>query len=136
LQFKNVSATLLRFMGNHRRSVRQPVLRPRFRITRGTKIAFGPGKADLLEGIAKTGSIGAAATRMGMSYMRAWSLVQEMNQSFKQPVVESARGGHQHGGAELTPAGRRILELYRRMENDSLKVIQVDWRTLQTLLHD
>ena len=124
------------FMKTKKVSARQPELRPRFRITRGSKIAFGPGKADLLAGIAKTGSIGAAAARMGMSYMRAWSLIQEMNQCFKQPVIESARGGYKHGGAELTLSGRRILELYRRMENDSLKVIQADWRTLQNLLHD
>ena len=123
-------------MRKNRCSVRQPELRPRFRITRGTKIAFGPGKADLLEQIAETGSIGAAAARMRMSYMRAWSLVQETNQCFKQPVVASARGGDKHGGAELTPAGRRILELYRRMENDSLKRVQADWRTLRKLLHD
>ncbi|HEV2435557.1 MAG TPA: LysR family transcriptional regulator [Verrucomicrobiae bacterium] len=117
-------------------SAGRPVLRPRFRITRGTKIAFGPGKADLLEGVAKTGSIGAAAAHMGMSYMRAWSLIQEMNQSFQQPVVASARGGHRHGGAELTPAGRRILALYRRMERHSLKIIRADWRILQKLLRN
>ncbi len=117
-------------------SAGRPILRPRFRITRGTKIAFGPGKADLLEGIAKTGSIGAAAARMGMSYMRAWSLIQEMNQCFKPPVVASARGGQQHGGAALTPAGRRVLALYRRMERHSLKTIRADWRILQKLLRD
>jgi|SRR5579859_3605114 len=115
-------------------SALRPVLHPRFRITSGTKIAFGPGKADLLEQIAETGSIGAAAARMCMSYMRAWSLIQEMNKCFKQSVIKAARGGHEHGGAELTPAGRKVLALYRRMEHDSLKVIRVDWRALQKLL--
>jgi len=123
-------------MGRNSRSVSQPELRPRFRILRGTKIAFGPGKADLLEQIAETGSIGGAAKRMGMSYMRAWSLIQEMNRCFKQPVIESARGGRQHGGAGLTPAGRHVLALYRRMEKHSLKAIQSDWEMLRTLLHD
>lgn len=126
---------LVCLMGKNRRSISRPELRPRFRITRGPKIAFGPGKADLLEGIAQAGSIGAAAARMGMSYMRAWSLIREMNQCFKQPVVASARGGHKHGGAELTPAGGRVLKLYRRMERDSLKATDVDWRALQKLLH-
>jgi molybdate transport system regulatory protein len=129
-------ATLLFFMKTKRVSAARPELRPRFRITSGKEIAFGPGKAELLERIAETGSIGAGAARMGMSYMRAWSLIQEMNKCFKQPVVKSARGGHKHGGAELTPAGRRILALYRQMENDSLNVIQTEWRTLRKLLHD
>ncbi|HUA39764.1 MAG TPA: LysR family transcriptional regulator [Candidatus Sulfopaludibacter sp.] len=123
-------------MGKKNRSAGRPELRPRFRITSGREIAFGPGKADLLERIAETGSIGAGAARMGMSYMRAWSLIQEMNKCFKQPVIKSARGGHERGGAELTAAGRRILALYRQMENDSLKVVQTDWRTLRKLLHD
>ena len=109
-------------------------LRPRFRIVCGKKIAFGPGKADLLDLISKTGSIGEAASRMDMSYMRAWSLVRETNKCFRQPVVESARGGREHGGAELTPAGRLALKLYRRMEKDSLKTVQTSWRSLRKLL--
>ena len=111
-------------------------LRPRFRIVCGKEIAFGPGKADLLEQIAETGSIGAAAARMDMSYMRAWSLVQAMNQCFKRPVVESVRGGHERGGAELTEAGRRVLKSYRKMEQNALQRVQADWRVLRQLLRD
>jgi len=123
-------------MGKYSRPASQPELRPRFRITRGMKIAFGPGKADLLEGIVKTGSIGKAAKRMGMSYMRAWSLIQEMNKCFKQPVIVSVRGGHEHGGAELTPAGRRVLASYREMEKAALIAARTDWRALRKMLHD
>ena len=122
------------FMGKKNKPAGSFSLRPRFRIHCGKEIAFGPGKADLLEFIAEAGSIGEAASRMGMSYMRAWSLVQAMNKCFKQPVVEAARGGHKRGGAELTENGRRALELYRRMEGDSLKIIQPDWRALQKIL--
>jgi molybdate transport system regulatory protein len=111
-----------------------PVLRPRFRIVRGKKIAFGPGKAELLDLIAQTGSIGEAATRMEMSYMRAWTLVGEMNQCFCAPVVKSARGGREHGGAALTDTGRRALALYRRIEETGLKSVQPDWRALKKLL--
>ena len=122
-------------MGKTNRSAGRPELRPRFRITCGTKIAFGPGKADLLEQVAQTGSIGAAAARMGMSYMRAWSLIQEMNKCFKQPMIESVRGGRERGGAELTPTGRRVLALYRQLETDSLRTVRKDWQTLRKLLH-
>ena len=96
-----------------------PALHPRFRIVCGKEIAFGPGKADLLELIAETGSIGKAASRMKMSYMRAWSLVQMMNQSFKRPLVLAAHGGKGGGGAALTETGRQVLALYRQLETQA-----------------
>ena len=64
----------------------------------------------MLDLIFQTGSIGEAAARMEMSYMRAWSLVREMNQCFRRPVVASARGGREHGGAELTDTERRMRQ--------------------------
>lgn len=79
------------------------------------KLVFGPGKADLLEAIAAEGSISAAGRRMGMSYKRAWSLVEEMNAGFAEPLVESARGGVHGGGAHLTEAGAAVLAEYRRL---------------------
>lgn len=109
-------------------------LRPRFRIIRGPDIAFGPGKADLLAQIARTGSINQAAKKMGMSYMRAWSLVRTMNRNFNEPLVLAAHGGSHGGGAVLTPTGRRLLALYRRMEKHSLTVVQPAWRALRKLL--
>jgi len=74
---------------------------------------LGPGKADLLEQIAATGSISAAGRAMGMSYKRAWSLVEEMNAAFSSPLVLSARGGSGCGGASLSEAGELVLTLYR-----------------------
>jgi len=78
---------------------------------------LGPGKADLLEGIAETGSISAAGKRMGMSYKRAWGLVDVMNAMFQAPLVSASRGGASRGGAELTDTGQRVLALYRRMQD-------------------
>src|SRR5271166_3816786 len=95
---------------------RLPALHPRFRIVCGREIAFGPGKADLLALIGQTGSINQAAKRMGMSYMRAWSLVRTMNRSFRKPLVLATHGGAGGGGAQLTETGRQILALYRQME--------------------
>lgn len=113
-----------------------PALRPRLRITHGKDIAFGPGKADLLEWVAKTGSITRAASRLGMSYMRAWSLIRTMNKNFNQPVVEAVRGGRERGGAVLTPTGTAVLKSYRKMEASSLKSVQADWRKFQKLIRD
>ncbi|MGZ7079381.1 MAG: winged helix-turn-helix domain-containing protein, partial [Thermoanaerobaculia bacterium] len=76
---------------------------PRIRIVSGEEIAFGPGKADLLEAIARTGKIRDAAESLDMSYMRAWSLVRTLNENFRDPLVERTRGGARHGGAVVTP---------------------------------
>lgn len=77
---------------------------------------FGPGKADLLSLISETGSIAAAGRRLGMSYKRAWGLVETMNTMFAEPLVESSRGGATHGGATVTVTGERVLGLYRSLE--------------------
>jgi molybdate transport system regulatory protein len=109
-------------------------LSPRFRIVCEKEIAFGPGKADLLELIAETGSIGKAASRMKMSYMRAWSLVQMMNRCFKKPLVLATHGGPSGGGAELTGAGRRMLLLYRLMETQAAAATKATWKNIQSHL--
>lgn len=79
-------------------------------------LTFGRGKADLLQSIDDEGSISAAGRRMGMSYRRAWALVEEMNSAYTEPLVDSARGGSGGGGAQLTPFGRSILGSYRSLE--------------------
>ncbi|MCJ8140474.1 winged helix-turn-helix domain-containing protein [Falsirhodobacter halotolerans] len=77
-------------------------------------LRFGPGKADLLTAIRDHGSISAAGRAMGMSYRRAWALVEEMNTAFAAPLVSASRGGAGRGGAELTPDGVAVLDAYRR----------------------
>ena len=77
---------------------------------------MGPGKAALLDAIAQTGSISAAARDMGMSYRRAWVLVDVMNRCFDEQVVETVPGGGKSAGARVTPAGERALASYRQLE--------------------
>jgi molybdate transport system regulatory protein len=86
---------------------------PRVRILAGSEIAIGPGKADLLRAIDEAGSISAAARQMRMSYRRAWLLVQTMNECFRSPLVEAAKGGAEGGGARLTKTGREVLAHYQ-----------------------
>jgi len=88
----------------------------RLRIVFGPGAMLGPGKADLLEGIDRAGSISAAGRAMGMSYKRAWTLVEEVNRLFCDPLVASSRGGAQGGGARLTGTGQAVLAHYRRIE--------------------
>lgn len=107
-------------------------VRPRIRITRDDDtIVLGPGKADLLDAIARTGSIRGAAEELGMSYMRAWTLVRTMNSAFRSPLVEKERGGAGQGGAQLTDAGQRVLALYRKMEERAEKSIAGAWERLR-----
>ena len=110
------------------------ICRPRIRIMAGKDIALGPGKADLLEAIEQTGSISAGARQLGLSYRRAWDLVDTMNHCFKQPLVERVKGGKGGGGAELTAEGRRNLKLYREMETKALKAIAPEWKAIQKSL--
>ena len=80
---------------------------------------IGPGKARLLESIRDTGSISAAAREMGMSYKRAWQLLDSINQAFVEPVVTATTGGSGGGGATLTPFGAEVLERYRRVRDQA-----------------
>lgn len=107
-------------------------LRPRLRVVdqKGT-IVLGPGKADLLDAIARTGSIRAAAEELEMSYMRAWSLVRTMNEAFREPLVEKERGGTGKGGAHLTKHGTRVLQLYRRMEEKAARAVEPLWERVR-----
>ena len=109
---------------------------PRMRVLCGEEVALGPGKADLLALVAETGSIRAAAERMDMSYMRAWTLIRTMNGCFREPLVVASRGGKSRGGAVVTETGRRALKLYRSMEARSLKACTSTWRALCEILAD
>jgi molybdate transport system regulatory protein len=93
-----------------------PKIQFRLRIVLGDDIAVGPGKVDLLEAIGDAGSITAAARTLGMSYRRAWLLVDTMNRCFNAPVVTAEAGGASGGGAQLTPTGAEVVRRYRRME--------------------
>ncbi len=95
--------------------------RLRIRIIFGDAEMMGPGKAELLERIDRTGSIAAAGREMGMSYKRAWELIGTLNAMFQSPVVSSTRGGPGGGGAVLTEMGREVLRLYRGFEAEAAR---------------
>lgn len=88
---------------------------PRLRFKLGSVILLGPGKIELLREIDRTGSISAAARAIGMSYKRAWQLVDEMNRHLNEPVVAASFGGSHGGGARLTELGHEAVERYQRM---------------------
>ena len=82
----------------------------------GTDSAMGPGKADVLEAIDRTGSISGAGRELGMSYRRTWLLVDTMNRCWATPLVQTLSGGGARGGAKLTDCGRRVLAAFRGLE--------------------
>ncbi|HEV3009599.1 MAG TPA: LysR family transcriptional regulator [Burkholderiales bacterium] len=98
------------------------------RILGGRAPAMGPGKAELIERIAQTGSISAAARAMRMSYRRAWQLVEALNKDYRQPVVSTAIGGTRGGGARVTPFGKRLVADFRAMEEKASAAIAADLR--------
>jgi molybdate transport system regulatory protein len=109
-------------------------LQPKIRILIGAVVAIGPGKADLLEAIGRTGSISAAGREMNMSYRRAWLLVEAINASFRQPLVTTATGGKRGGGAELTVFGEDVLRRYRAMEALAETAVSAELRRFAKLL--
>ena len=111
-----------------------PVARFRLRVMSGDVISIGPGKIALLEAIAQTRSITAAAKTMGMSYRRAWMLVDQMNAALATPAVASTTGGERGGSSALTGVGVEVVALYRRIEVRAEKAAAADIARLLTLL--
>ena len=107
-----------------------PRVQFRLRFSRGDDIAVGPGKVDLLEAIEASGSISGAARSLGMSYRRAWLLVDTMNRCFRAPLVEAEAGGKRGGGARLTRLGAEVITRYRRIERDAARAGAADIRAL------
>ncbi len=116
-------------------NTKRPTLRIRIVFGGGDEM-IGPGKAELLERIDRTGSIAAAGREMGMSYKRAWMLIETLNAMFRLPIVESTRGGPGGGGAILTETGRQVLALYRAFEEDAAKAGSARLQALRALLRD
>ena len=106
------------------------------RVVKGKRRAIGPGKIALLEAIRDTGSISAAARKLGMSYRRAWVLVDDLNRRLSKAVVEAAPGGKHGGGATLSPTGRKLIVLYRDIERKALRHTSSATRTLLGLLEE
>jgi molybdate transport system regulatory protein len=104
----------------------------RIDLTNGDRI--GPGKIALLEAIKATGSISAAARRIGMSYRRAWLLVEEINAALSEPAVAAATGGRQGGGAAITPSGEEVIKLYRAVEHAAHKSVAKEFDALNQLI--
>jgi molybdate transport system regulatory protein len=94
---------------------------------------MGPGKVGLLQSIDETGSIAAAGRQLGMSYKRAWYLIDTMNAYFHEPVVISTKGGNARGGAKLTETGRVALRIYRQMEAKARRAVAHDLQSLVSL---
>ncbi len=106
----------------------------RLRIYRDDSIAIGPGKIPLLEAIAETGSISAAGRQLGMSYRRAWMLIDEMNRALSSPAVTTAAGGAHGGGTALTPVGEQIEQHYRAIESTARVAAATDITRADPLL--
>ena len=110
------------------------VVQFRLRVRRGAHVAIGPGKVALLEAIAATGSISAAAKSLDMSYRRAWLLIDEMNACLKQPAVTTATGGKSGGGTLLTPTGAALVTQYRAIERKAEAAVDAELERLLRLL--
>ena len=125
-------------------STRKPLAKkgPLSRATLRLRIVFsadrqiGPGKADLLDAIARSGSISSAARDLGMSYRRAWMLADEIGRLFKRPILTTAAGGAHGGGAQLTEFGQALLAAYRRIEDRAAAAACAELAAFEQDFHD
>jgi molybdate transport system regulatory protein len=90
----------------------------RFRIDFAEHSSVGPGKICLLEAIRDTGSLSRGARNIGMSYRRAWLLVESLRRSFREPVTVASKGGKDGGGMLVTEFGDALIKNYRELERD------------------
>jgi molybdate transport system regulatory protein len=97
---------------------------------------LGPGKIALLEAIRRQGSIAAAGREYGMSYRRAWLLIDELNRMFAMPLVEARGGGRNGGGASLTDTGKTIVSFYRDAERKIRKSALREIKGIEAALAD
>jgi molybdate transport system regulatory protein len=104
------------------------------RVDFGSGRALGPGKVRLLEAIERTGSISQAGRALGMSYRRAWLLVDDMNSCFRDAVISAQPGGAHGGGATVTPFGQRLIERYRAIETDAMDAARKHLNDLEAAL--
>ena len=103
---------------------------PRLRIRLRNDLVLGPGKIQLIQAIDRTGSISAAARELGMSYRRAWLLVDALNRMFSQLVIRTSSGGAKGGGAKVTAFGRAVAAAYLRAEERTSSVIREEFADL------
>lgn len=114
-----------------------PVLKIKLQVYCGGEIAMGPGKADLLEAIQRHRSISAAGRALGMSYRRAWLLVDTMNRCWAEPLVATSPGAAQGAGARITPFGETVLARYRALQDAAEQAASGgDWAGLAAGLRD
>ena len=104
------------------------------RIDLAGEIRIGPGKIALLEAIGATGSISGAARSLGMSYRRAWLLVEEINHCLREPAVTTETGGRHGGGAAVTTVGEHLVQLYHAIESRARTAAGREFRQLGTLM--
>jgi molybdate transport system regulatory protein len=104
------------------------------RVDFGAAGALGPGKIRLLEAVGKFGSISRAGRSLGMSYRRAWLLVDDLNGCFREPVVATKPGGARGGGAALTPFGQDLIKKYRSIESRAAAAAKRQLRDLEVSL--
>ncbi len=115
------------------RSPRAPGPELSIRIDLDSEEALGPGKIRLLELVRDLGSISSAGRAMDMSYRRAWLLIDELNRTFRKPLVETQKGGGGGGGAQVTPFGSEVIRLYRAVNDAATHAALEHLRSLQRM---
>ena len=129
-----INANAAEYLPEGSKDPKADTVRLMVRVAFGRRGALGPGKMRLIELIDQHGSITAACKEMGMSYRRAWLLVEGLKQAFREPVLTTQQGGVAGGGCHLTPYGRTILQRYRALERTAREAVRAELKALENEL--
>lgn len=130
-QASRINAKVTEYLPEGSNDPKADTVRLMVRVAFGRRGALGPGKVRLIELIDEHGSITAACKEMGMSYRRAWLLVEGLKQAFREPVLTTQQGGVSGGGCRLTPYGRSILKRYRALERTARDAVRDELKALE-----
>ena len=126
-----INANATEYLPEGAKDPKADTVRLMVRVAFGRHGALGPGKMRLIELIDQHGSITAACKEMGMSYRRAWLLVEGLKQAFREPVLTTQQGGVAGGGCRLTPYGRSILKRYRALARTARAAVRDELKALE-----
>ncbi|MFP4497384.1 MAG: winged helix-turn-helix domain-containing protein [Vulcanimicrobiota bacterium] len=85
------------------------------------------GRLEFLKAVHRHGSISEAAREMGYSYRKAWSLAKKTNEAAGCEIICTSSGGSSGGGASLTPAGEKLIELFEKFLDQNFQLTKGMW---------
>jgi molybdate transport system regulatory protein len=90
--------------------------------------AFGEGPYRVLKQIERAGSLHQAAKDLGISYRKAWLIIQIVEKKLGFEFLERQVGGVAGGGSQITPSGKKFIKNYEKFRKEIEDVLEKTYR--------